>query len=220
MNNKISFVYFDIGHTLFKVLTPPEKVYFSIARKYNPTLKESCHKLLPLFQYVTKEEYTQLQGRVNTHILKQRWKNIVTIFFQKSHWGKLCDECFQEIYNYYASPHVWEINTHLISYISKLYTQNIKLGILSNSDHRLKDMVSFYNLYAYFTVRIFSFQYGWEKPHKNIYTQAIDKSKTLPENILIVGDSYYNDYLAPKQHGLQAFLLCNNYQELYNIKTD
>lgn len=54
---------------------------------------------------------------------------------------------------------------------------------------------------------IWSFAVGYRKPEKAIYDCACKSFGLTPSEILIVGDSYENDFNAPRQLGMQAKLL-------------
>lgn len=54
---------------------------------------------------------------------------------------------------------------------------------------------------------IWSFAVGYRKPEKAIYDCACKALALTPSEILIVGDSYENDFNAPRQLGMQAKLL-------------
>lgn len=54
---------------------------------------------------------------------------------------------------------------------------------------------------------IWSFAVGYRKPEEAIYDCACQALGLTPSEILIVGDSYENDFNAPRQLGMQAKLL-------------
>jgi len=87
-----------------------------------------------------------------------------------------------------------------------LRTHGVKLAIVSNLAEPygppLRRIMPF-NLDAY----IFSYEVGAKKPDSAIYHQAIHALKVNQEELIMVGDSYQNDYLAPREMGIRAFLL-------------
>lgn len=52
-----------------------------------------------------------------------------------------------------------------------------------------------------------SSEIGYEKPNKEIYQHVLDRASLQPDQVLIVGDSWTNDVLAPMKQGMQAIWL-------------
>ena len=61
---------------------------------------------------------------------------------------------------------------------------------------------------------IWSCAVGYRKPEKAIYDCACKALGLTPSEILIVGDSYENDFNAPRQLGMQAKLLSREAKQL------
>lgn len=61
---------------------------------------------------------------------------------------------------------------------------------------------------------IWSFAVGYRKPEKAIYDCACAALGLMPSEILIVGDSYENDFSTPRQLGMQAKFLAREAKQI------
>lgn len=48
---------------------------------------------------------------------------------------------------------------------------------------------------------------GYEKPHLQIFKEALKVCNTKPKNVIFIGDNYKNDYLPAKKIGMKAILI-------------
>ena len=85
----------------------------------------------------------------------------------------------------------------------------LKLGIVSNTfvnrcclDKHLKQ----FGILDFFTVRLYSYEFGFRKPDVRIFKIAAERIGQAPENILFVGDRIREDIKAAIKIGMQAVL--------------
>lgn len=90
--------------------------------------------------------------------------------------------------------------------LARLKKSGMKWGIISNLAppyaQRLLDLLPIAP-----DACIWSFNVGYRKPEKAIYDCACTALDLTASDILIVGDSYENDFNAPRQFGMQAKFL-------------
>jgi HAD superfamily hydrolase (TIGR01549 family) len=75
--------------------------------------------------------------------------------------------------------------------LGKLKQAGVKLGILSNtfiSALMLERHLCEVGILDFFSVRLYSYQFGFRKPDSRIFTEAAKKMDCQPQNVLFVGD--------------------------------
>lgn len=91
----------------------------------------------------------------------------------------------------------------------------LKLGVVSNFDSRLEEILRRCGLLSYFSFVICSEEAGVAKPSSNIFVQALQKCGTSADHVAHIGDHFVNDYLASESAGIYGILLDrhNKYKE-------
>jgi putative hydrolase of the HAD superfamily len=117
------------------------------------------------------------------------------------------EECFQELFAYFARPDAWHCNEEAAVVLQQLAERGLTLGLASNFDERLRGIVA--GLPALRPVQhlVISSEVGWRKPAAAFYREVCRRSGLEPEQILLVGDDRINDYEGARSAGLQAVLL-------------
>ncbi len=96
-----------------------------------------------------------------------------------------------------------------VSVLSKLKEAGLKIGLISNTifpdTNHIGDLKKF-GIDSYFDFKIFSSNFGYRKPHKSIYEEAIRLSGFTAEQSIFVGDRYEEDYLGPRKNGIFSIL--------------
>ena len=82
-----------------------------------------------------------------------------------------------------------------------------KIGVISNADGKIEDVLRRCNMADCFRTITDSGLVGYEKPHPEIFRQALQVMKAAPEESLYVGDVYSVDYLGATSAGMQAILM-------------
>ena len=99
-----------------------------------------------------------------------------------------------------------ELQWSVFDDVASLSDLNINLGILSNWDSTLPDLVS--NLLPdFFPVIISSYEAGFSKPSVELYKSALDKVGLESSSVLMIGDSPKLDIFPALALGMQAVLL-------------
>lgn len=85
--------------------------------------------------------------------------------------------------------------------------QRYRLGVISNADGSIGDVLRRCGIADCFLTITDSGLVGYEKPHPEIFRQALDSLNATPEESLYVGDVYSVDYLGATGAGMQAILM-------------
>lgn len=83
----------------------------------------------------------------------------------------------------------------------------LKLGVVSNFDTRLKEILRVCGLLSHFSFIITSEEAGIAKPSPAIFNQALQKCGAPAASVAHIGDHYVNDYLGSRSVGIHGFLL-------------
>jgi putative hydrolase of the HAD superfamily len=87
--------------------------------------------------------------------------------------------------------------------IGELY----QVAVISNADGRIKDVLRKCGIADCFRTITDSGLVGYEKPHPEIFRQALKTMNAAPEESLYVGDVYCVDYLGATGAGMQGVLM-------------
>ena len=85
--------------------------------------------------------------------------------------------------------------------------QKYRLGVISNSDGRMADLLHGVGLGRFFDSFTDSGVVGYEKPDVRIFQAALHSLGAQPQESLYVGDVYSVDYLGAKGAGMEAILM-------------
>jgi putative hydrolase of the HAD superfamily len=81
------------------------------------------------------------------------------------------------------------------------------IAVISNADGRIEDVLRRCGIAHCFRTITDSGLVGYEKPHPEIFRQALKSMNAPPEESLYVGDVYSVDYLGATGAGMQAVLM-------------
>jgi len=85
--------------------------------------------------------------------------------------------------------------------------ERYRLAVISNADGKIEDVLSRCGIADCFHTITDSGRVGYEKPHPEIFRQALESMHAAPEEGLYVGDVYSVDYLGATGVGMQATLM-------------
>ena len=85
--------------------------------------------------------------------------------------------------------------------------ERYRIGVISNADGKIEDVLQRCGIADCFLSITDSGLVGYEKPHPEIFRQAMQSLNAQPEESLYVGDVYFVDYLGATQAGMQAVLM-------------
>lgn len=82
-----------------------------------------------------------------------------------------------------------------------------RIAVISNADGKIEDVLRRCGIAGCFLTITDSGRVGYEKPHPEIFRQALRSLNAKPEESLYVGDVYSVDYLGATGAGMQAILM-------------
>lgn len=97
-----------------------------------------------------------------------------------------------------------------IKVLKKLKKRGSKIGIVSNNNTFVEDVIKIKGVNNYTDIIIFSHEIGALKPDKKIYQACLNKLKASPQNVTMIGDQLERDILIPKKLGIHVILFDPN----------
>jgi len=85
--------------------------------------------------------------------------------------------------------------------------ERYQIAVISNADGRIEDVLQRCGIARCFRTITDSGLVGYEKPHPEIFHQALKSMNVAPQESLYVGDVYSVDYLGATGAGMQALLM-------------
>jgi putative hydrolase of the HAD superfamily len=85
--------------------------------------------------------------------------------------------------------------------------ERYRIAVISNADGKIEDVLHRCGIAQCFRTITDSGLVGYEKPHPEIFRQALKSMNAAPEESLYVGDVYSVDYLGATGAGMQAMLM-------------
>jgi putative hydrolase of the HAD superfamily len=133
-----------------------------------------------------------------------RWQAIV---------GEVLDDvtdprgCFDFLYHHFAMPQSWRCDPGAESLFEDLLAREYQLGLASNYDARLYDLVRGLKPLRLLQHVVVSFEVGYRKPAPAFFQVLCERTGLAPAEILHVGDDPDNDCAGALAAGMSAVLL-------------
>jgi putative hydrolase of the HAD superfamily len=205
----IKAVFFDAAGTLIKPAKRVGESYAAIAAKHGKDVLASdvaerfrvCFDLAPrlAFPGVTESSLGALE--------RDWWKQLVGRVFEPWTPFEKFDECFAELFAYFAEPGAWSLYPEVPETLSMLKERCLILGVISNFDSRLVRVLNGLGAGSSFEEIFVSSRVGYAKPDPRIFHAALHRHGLNPENAIHVGDSQTNDLHGANNAGLRGVLI-------------
>ncbi|XP_033643450.1 haloacid dehalogenase-like hydrolase domain-containing protein 3 [Asterias rubens] len=199
----------DIHNTLMRVNKSTGQQYSRAARQYGI-------KLDP--QVLDKAFYTALREQrakhpnygVHTGMTSSAWwSEVIRRTFMTS--GQVDNQTISKIattlFENFKTPSMWDVFPEVKSTLSALNNEGVCLGVISNCDERLMDVLRSVNLASHFAFILLSVYTGHQKPDAEIFRMAMERLKVQPEECLHVGDNVSQDYEGARAVGMSAVIV-------------
>jgi REG-2-like HAD superfamily hydrolase len=209
---------FDVTNTLIKARQSIGHQYAAAAQVHgieaNPAALETVFEATMQQKKVEMPDYGKHHGVSS----KDWWADVVRrVFINSGHHApkaalaKVSDtlwDHFQE-----EPAEAWEVMANVVEGLEALKANGYRLGIVSNFDETLGRTLRASGLDVYFDFQVSSEQLGVSKPKPGIFEKALGEfsggRRLMPGEVAHVGDEIKNDYVAPRNIGITAFLVDN-----------
>jgi len=198
MYSQVTTIFFDVGNTL--LFPNRERIHAPLSRKGTICDAEQLRQL----ECRIKSEFDSLMVNDGNHD-HSFWLMFYTQLF--SDLGLSDRHLRDELITGIRDSGNWDqirpgTRNHLLRFARKY-----RIGVISNADGRIEDVLRRCGIADCFLTITDSGLVGREKPHPEIFRQAMQSLNARPEESLYVGDVYSVDYLGATKAGMQAVLM-------------
>lgn len=208
----IKVIFFDAAGTLFHVKGSVADIYLRHAEKFGvqrtPELLVSVKTAFarafadappPVFAVSDPKGIKQCE--------RLWWFDVVHNVWYRVGMFERFDEYFEDVFEAFGGPSYWTLYPETVGVLKGLKEQGYEIGIISNFDSRLFNVLRGLGMADLFdTVTISSLAHA-AKPAPKIFQAALDKHAMDPEDAVHVGDSRRDDVEGARKAGLQAVLI-------------
>ncbi|CAH0716354.1 unnamed protein product, partial [Brenthis ino] len=145
----------------------------------------------------------------NTISWEQWWSRIIEMTFRGELDNENINKVSRKLIEDYKTTTCWLKAEGADDLICSLKKSGITIGVISNFDPRLKDVLFNLGMSSWFEFVLTSYEVGISKPDKKIFelAEARCKTKVLSSQCLHIGDDIKNDFDGAQAAGWQALLL-------------
>lgn len=215
---KPKVIFFDAVGTLFGVKGSVGEVYREIALEFGVDL--AADSLEQAFRASFKAAAPPTFPGVRQENIPQQefawWRSLAqSTFAQVEGLDKFADfdVFFARLYQHFAQAQPWYVYPDVIPTLEYWQAQKIRLGIISNFDTRLFQVLELLKLKQFFDSITISSLSGSAKPDSQIFVTALAQHNCYASEAWHIGDSKQEDYQGAKAVGINSWWL-DRHQEL------
>lgn len=209
--SKYKLLTFDVTNTLLKFRMSAGEAYARTAKVYGvhvepAQLNEAFKKHWKLLRKL-HPNFGAYEGLTS----QQWWQEMVKRTFHDSGCLNASEKQIElitsHLFNDYCTTACWAVYPGIQEILQKFHKLNIKMGVISNFDERLENLLVTMKLRDYFCFVLPSYIIKYEKPSNKIFEIALNHVKSLNvkgKDAVHVGDNFQLDYLAAKNAGWNA----------------
>jgi putative hydrolase of the HAD superfamily len=208
--NDPQVIFFDAAGTLIEVCGGVGEIYSRVASEFgfeaDPSILQQnfaqAFRAQPPMTFPAGTPEAKLR-----EMEKNWWRNLVRDVFAGLGAFPCFDEFFDQIFERFRGSEFWRVYDDVEPALAELKRRGMKLGVISNFDSRLSDVLRVCGLDRFFDSIHISTRVGAAKPDPAIFQAALSHHGVEPGQAWHVGDSLREDVEGALAAGLQAFLI-------------
>ncbi|MGB6387189.1 MAG: HAD family hydrolase [Terriglobales bacterium] len=202
MNSKIKAIFFDVGNTL--LFPNRERIHAPLTERGIALDSEHLRDL----ECRTKNQFDGMMTRNGNTDHSFWWMFYSQLlseigFKDKDENDAVRDRLVASIRNSANWDKIRSGTSELLREIGERY----RIAVISNADGKIEDVLRRCGIADCFRTITDSGLVGYEKPHLEIFRQALKSMNAAPEESLYVGDVYSVDYLGATGASMEAVLM-------------
>ncbi len=209
MLKKFKAVFFDVGGTLLRVHPSVGDVYATHARDYGFT--GSADDLNREF----RQEWSNMGGieslgtRKGPEVEREFWQELVRRVFAAHGGLNDFDRYFDHIYDVFRGKESWRVYEDVTEsgLLDQLKHNGVILGVVSNWDSRLPEILKNTGLAPYFNFILASTVVGSAKPDAGIFQEALQRAGVPADRACHIGDEPATDIQGARNAGIHSILI-------------
>jgi putative hydrolase of the HAD superfamily len=206
--HRIKTIFFDAADTLFYIERGLGHTYAGVARKYgaDPDPGEIKKAFSRAFKTAPPLAFGDVTVKERRRLEKEWWRAIVEKVYSEIGMFEEFEPHFDELFEVFRGE-AWTLFPETAGVLSNLKESGYRLGIISNFDSRVYDVMRQLGIYEYFDVLVISSEAGYAKPSHGIFSKALEQAGRDPREVIHVGDDLCNDFHGARALGIRALLL-------------
>ena len=203
----IKVITFDAGNTLIRLSRPVGVTYAAVAKRFGAELNpiDLEHGFRAAWKTVPRSP--DVPGP-RPDDGRSWWRDVVIQTLENARAEvEPFDGFFDAVYQEFTVPGVWRLEPGALELLQDLRQAGFRLGIISNFDLRLREILKHVGVLDLFEQIVVSSQVGAEKPSPRIFEEALRRFAIEPAELLHVGDEEKADGEGARALGIQAFIL-------------
>jgi putative hydrolase of the HAD superfamily len=200
MHSKVKIIFFDVGNTL--LFPNRDRIHAPlIERGFKPDAEH-----LRVLECRTKNKFDGMMtqnGSTDHSFWWMYYAQLLSEIGFKDEGNAVRDQLVASIRNSANWDTIRLGTSEQLQQIGERYG----LAVISNADGRIENVLQRCGIVQCFRTITDSGIVGFEKPHPEIFRQALKSMNATPEESLYVGDVYSVDYLGATGAGMQALLM-------------
>jgi putative hydrolase of the HAD superfamily len=210
-------VTFDAAGTLIRLVRPPGVIYAEVARLFGFSLDPDRVQEAFRNTWKTFAPSAEREGPLADDD-RDWWRELVLRTLETGGYRiDPFDEYFKAVYQVFARPGVWELWPDVPLIMTELTRLRMRLGVISNFDRRLYEILAHLGIREAFEHVIISSEIGVRKPAARIFKEAAQRFNVNVNEILHVGDEMESDFAGARAAGLNALLVDHKASKLSGV---
>ncbi|MCF8721971.1 HAD-IA family hydrolase [Nitrospina gracilis] len=201
-------VFFDVGGTLLRVHPSVGDVYARHARPYGFDGEPDALNQAFRSHWKSMGGMESLGTAKGPEVERGFWKELVRRVFEPYGLQRF-DAYFDEIYDVFRSDACWRVFEDVTEsgLLDRLQARGVVLGVISNWDSRLPEIIDNTGLGKYFQFVLASTVVGSAKPDIGIFQEALRLSGVQPHEACHIGDEVGTDVTGAQNAGVHPILI-------------
>lgn len=208
----VRWVFFDVGDTLVHLSEPMVSVLLRHAGAAGVDI--TADDLAQTAQ-VTR---TRLAQRAATRRpfsfppaeSRRFWMSIYRHVIGRRTSPDVANEVATQVYAHFSSPAAYALHSDVVPTLTALRAAGIRLGIISNWEAWIHDLLAHHDLARWFEIVVASSEVEIEKPDRRIFDIALARTGLAPGEMLYVGDSPVTDVAGAARAGWMSALIARD----------
>lgn len=203
-------VFFDAAGTLFQTRDTVGSSYWRTLGAGGDADPELVTRLDEAFSKVFQQRQPLLFPAASESELpeleRRWWWEVVQATFVEAGMEPPRRDAFQPVYDHFATGAAWRLEPGCALVLRELKRRGYRLGVISNFDSRLSNILRDLGLLGLFENVTISSLVRLAKPDPEIFFHALDALRTTPDQALHVGDNPEDDLNGAAAAGVSAVL--------------
>ncbi|MCL2756860.1 MAG: HAD family hydrolase [Coriobacteriia bacterium] len=206
----ITTVFFDVGHTLLTPAVSEGKVFSEEALRHGVQLDaalvdENISRMYELYEQLYEQDESfwadEERAVVIWHKMYEFLCELTGVDTSKH------KEIAMSVHRRYFTAESWKTFDDVIPALKRLKQQGIRMGLISNWDSTLGDIIEGLGLASYFEIVLSSTVVKLHKPMPEIFKYALEQMGVAPAEALHVGDHLIADVQGAHAVGIMPVLI-------------